>query len=85
MNIVRFFMLIFDDTLNIDDCLLRQQCQLLYIDSNFCLLCIWTAFYQGIMGCMVISITTAPPGGDVEAQHFSQQEVIKLLFSVLAF
>lgn len=53
---------------------------------NFCLLCIWTAFYQGVMWCMPISINTTPPGGDVEAQHFSQLKVPKpFLFSVRAF
>lgn len=36
---------------------------------TFCLLCIWTAFYQGIMWCTVISVNTTPPGGDMKAQH----------------
>lgn len=75
MNIVRLFMLIFDNHLNINDCLLCQQCQLL--ETNFCLLSIWTTFYQGLMWCMVISINITPSSGDVEAQHFSQQKVIK--------
>ena len=68
--------------LNINDCLLCQQCQLL--EPNFCLLSIWTAFYQGIKWCTVISINITPPGGDVEAQHFSQQKVIKSLFFCLS-
>lgn len=52
--------------------------------ASCCTLCIWTAFYQGIMSCMVISFNITPFGGDVEAQHFSQQKFMKPFFIVYA-
>lgn len=76
MNIVRFSMLIFYHTW-----LSLMPTVPVAVHWNFCLLCIWTAFYQGVMWCMPISINTTPPGGDVEAQHFSQLKVPKTFFT----
>lgn len=34
----------------------------------------WTASFQGITWCIVISSRSTPSGVDMEAQHFSQQQ-----------
>lgn len=78
INIVRFFVLLFSNTLKLNDCLQMPRVPVLFD-------CIFFFLNQGIMWCVDTWLKITPPGVDMEAQHFSYDGVLIIIIIIAIF